>query len=66
MRKAYFNKIERTKFEIEMLTKELEMFMDKELLFQFDNIDIHKRIERKLKYKDWLLTILLFPKMFIR
>ena len=66
MRKAYFNKIVRTKFEIEMLTKELEMFMDKELLFQFDNIDIHKRIERKLKYKDWVLTILLFPKMFIR
>ena len=66
MRKAYLNKIERTKFEIEMLTKELEMFMDKELLFQFDNIDIHKRIERKLKYKDWVLTILLFPKMFIR
>ena len=66
MRKAYFNKIERTKFEIEMLTKELEMFMDKELLFQFDNIDIHKSIERKLKYKDWVLTILLFPKMFIR
>ena len=66
MRKMYLNKIERTKFEIEMLTKELEMFMDKELLFQFDNIDIHKRIERKLKYKDWVLTILLFPKMFIR
>ena len=65
MRKAYFNKIERTKFEIEMLTKELEMFMDKELLFQFDNIDIHKRIERKLKYKDWLLTVLLIPKRFI-
>ena len=65
MRKAYFNKIERTKFEIEMLTKELEMFMDKELLFQFDNVDILKKTERKLKYKDWLLTVLLIPKRFI-
>ena len=65
MRKAYLNKIERTKFEIEMLTKELEMFMDKELLFQFDNVDILKKTERKLKYKDWLLTVLLIPKRFI-
>lgn len=65
MRKAYLNKIERTKFEIEMLTKELDMFMDKELLFQFDNIDILKRTERKLKYKDWLLGVLLIPKKFI-
>lgn len=65
MRKMYLNKIERTKFEIEMLHKELEMFMDKELLFQFDNVDIVKSIERKLKLKGMLLLVLLIPKRFI-
>ena len=65
MRKMYLNKIERTKFEIEMLDKELEMFMDKELLFQFDNVDILKSIERKLKRKGMLLSVLLIPKRFI-
>ena len=65
MRKMYLNKIERTKFEIEMLDKELKMFMEKELLFQFDNVDIVKRIERKLKLKGMLLLILLIPKRFI-
>lgn len=65
MRKMYLNKIERTKFEIEMLDKELEMFMDKDLLFQFDNVDIVKSIERKLKLKGMLLLVLLIPKRFI-
>lgn len=65
MRKMYLNKIERTKFEIEMLHKELELFMDKELLFQFDNVDILKSIERKLKLKGMLLLVLLIPKRFI-
>lgn len=65
MRKMYLNKIERIKFEIEMLHKELEMFMDKELLFQFDNVDIVKSIERKLKLKGMLLLVLLIPKRFI-
>ena len=65
MRKMYLNKIERIKFEIEMLHKELEMFMDKELLFQFDNVDILKSIERKLKLKGMLLLVLLIPKRFI-
>lgn len=65
MRKMYLNKIERIKFEIELLHKELEMFMDKELLFQFDNVDILKSIERKLKLKGMLLLVLLIPKRFI-
>ena len=65
MRKAYLNKIERTKFEIKMLDKELEMFIDKELLFQFDNFDIFKSIKRKLKRKEMLLSVLLIPKRFI-
>ena len=65
MRKRYLNKIERTKFEIKMLDKELEMFIDKELLFQFDNFDIFKSIKRKLKRKEMLLSVLLIPKRFI-
>ena len=65
MRKAYLNKIERTKFEIKMLDKELEMFIDKELLFQYDNFDIFKSIKRKLKRKEMLLSVLLIPKRFI-
>ena len=65
MRKVYLNKIERTKFEIKMLDKELEMFIDKELLFQFDNFDIFKSIKRKLKRKEMLLSVLLIPKRFI-
>ena len=65
MRKAYLNKIDRTKFEIDVLSEELNMFMEKDLLFQFDNVDILKKTERKLKYKDWLLTVLLIPKRFI-
>ena len=65
MRKAYYNKIERTKFEIKMLDKELEMCIDKELLFQFDNFDIFKSIKRKLKRKEMLLSVLLIPKRFI-
>ena len=65
MRKAYLNKIERTKFEMSAIEEEIKMFMEKELLFQLDNADLLKRAERRLKYKDWFLTILLIPKRFI-
>ena len=65
MRKAYLNKIERTKFEMSAIEEEIKMFMGKELLFQLDNADLLKRAERRLKYKDWFLTILLIPKRFI-
>jgi hypothetical protein len=65
MRKAYLNKIERTKFEISAIEEEIKMFMEKELLFQLDNADLLKRAERRLKRKDWFLTILLIPKGFI-
>ena len=65
MRKAYLNKIERTKFEMRAIEEEIKMFMEKELLFQLDNADLLKRAERRLKHKDWFLTILLIPKRFI-
>ena len=65
MRKAYLNKIERTKFEMSAIEEEIKMFMEKELLFQLDNADLLKSAERRLKYKDWFLTILLIPKRFI-
>ena len=65
MRKAYLNKIERTKFQISAIEEEIKMFMEKELLFQLDNADLLKSAERRLKYKDWFLTILLIPKRFI-
>ena len=65
MRKAYLNKIERTKFQISAIEEEIKMFMGKELLFQLDNADLLKSAERRLKYKDWFLTILLIPKRFI-
>ena len=65
MRKAYYNKIEKTKFEIDVITKEIEMFMDKDMMFKIENADILKKAERRLKYKDYVLTILYFPKRFI-
>lgn len=65
MRKAYYNKIEKTKFEIDVITKEIEMFMDQDMMFKIENADILKKAERKLKYKDYVLTILCFPKRFI-
>ena len=65
MRKAYYNKIEKTKFEIDVITKEIEMFMDQDMMFKVENADILKKAERKLKYKDYVLTILCFPKRFI-
>lgn len=65
MRKAYLNKIERTKFQISAIEEEIKMFMEKELLFQLDNADLLKSAERRLKHKDWFLTILLIPKRFI-
>ena len=65
MRKAYYNKIEKTKFEIDVVTKEIEMFMDQDMMFKIENADILKKAERRLKYKDYVLTILCFPKRFI-
>ena len=65
MRKAYYNKIEKTKFEIDVITKEIEMFMDQDMVFKIENADILKKAERRLKYKDYVLTILCFPKRFI-
>ena len=65
MRKAYYNKIEKTKFEIDVITKEIEMFMDQDMMFKIENAEILKKAERKLKYKDYVLTILCFPKRFI-
>lgn len=65
MRKAYYNKIEKTKFEIDVITKEIEMFMDQDMMFKIENADILKKAERRLKYKDYVLTILCFPKRFI-
>ena len=65
MRKAYYNKIEKTKFEIDVITKEIEMFMDQDMMFKIENADILKKAERRLKYKDHVLTILCFPKRFI-
>lgn len=65
MRKAYYNKIVKTKFEIDVITKEIEMFMDQDMMFKIENADILKKAERKLKYKDYVLTILCFPKRFI-
>ena len=65
MRKAYYNKIEKTKFEIDVITKEIEMFMDQDMMFKIENADIFKKAERRLKYKDYVLTILCFPKRFI-
>ena len=65
MRKAYYNKIEKTKFEIDVITKEIEMFMDQDMMFKINNADLLKKAERKLKYKDYVLTILCFPKRFM-
>lgn len=65
MRKAYYNKIEKTKFEIDVIIKEIEMFMDQDMMFKIENADILKKAERRLKYKDYVLTILCFPKRFI-
>lgn len=65
MRKAYYNKIVKTKFEIDVITKEIEMFMDQDMMFKIENADILKKAERRLKYKDYVLTILCFPKRFI-
>ena len=63
--KSLFKQNRKDQFEIDVLSEELNMFMEKDLLFQFDNVDILKKTERKLKYKDWLLTVLLIPKRFI-
>ena len=41
------------------------MFMDQDMMFKIENADILKKAERRLKYKDYVLTILCFPKRFI-
>ena len=44
MRKAYLNKIERTKFEMSAIEEEIKMFMEKELLFQLEQIENRNHI----------------------